>query len=68
MIDQITPTEREALELAARRCEGPYTLDHIRAWKELTVRGLVRNVRSADAAWYELTDAGRALMESRSNA
>jgi hypothetical protein len=62
----LTPVEREALELAANRCVGHYTTEHIDAWALLAEEGLVRHVRSETGAWYEITDAGReALAKGR---
>lgn len=58
----MTRVEREALELADRRCVGGYGLEHLHAWESLARRGLVRSVTSDRGAWYELTDAGRAAL------
>ncbi|SIO60217.1 hypothetical protein SAMN05444166_6311 [Singulisphaera sp. GP187] len=54
----MTDIEREALELARRKCVGRYTIRHIEAWVRLAERGLVHVVRDDSGSWYELTDLG----------
>lgn len=58
----LAPIEWEALELASKSCVGNYTTDHILALRRLKDQGLVRSVRGARSAWYELTVAGRNLL------
>lgn len=59
----MTPIEIEALELAADRCVGRYSIAHLDAWEALAGRGLVRHVDVGDGAWYELTVAGRRALD-----
>lgn len=62
----LTLIEREALELAARKCIGSYEVGHVLAWQRLKEWGLVRPVRLRRSSWFEPTREGyRILSQSK---